>query len=541
MEGRHQTHKKSTRRPLVFAVLTVLVATAVVLTALVIRDQNAPAAAGCGRRSTVTVSVTPEMEGLVDAAGERVADRQCVDFDVSPQQSAVAASAIGSKESRPDLWLPDASLWAARAAAVKGGAPKPQVLAASVVSSPTVVVSRRARSEEPSTWLSALTSKDLRLGDVLTSASAALPIVAAQLEAPKSAAAQEKVTSSFVSLAQRSGADTQAPIDDAERLREVSQFGGTAIVSEQAFVNGTGRTGANIVAAAPATGTAMLDYPLYAVTPSAPTERAGKALVAELVGKAGARAAAAVGFRDSDSDALAENRGIGNVRDLDVEQSPLLEPTLTKWAKLALPTRTLAVIDVSGSMLARQGGETRIELTVQAALTGIGVFPSSASLGMWAFSDKLGPGGRDYKQLAPIEKLESRDGSVSHRTRLQQVATTLPSLVGGGTALYDTALASFREVARNYDPDAVNSVILLSDGKNEDSASIGLDTLLSTLRTEQDKSRPVVIISIGIGSGADTAVLKKISAATGGTNYTADTPQDIPNVFVKALQSRIDR
>ena len=116
-----------------------------------------------------------------------------------------------------------------------------------------------------------------------------------------------------------------------------------------------------------------------------------------------------------------------------------------------------------------------------------------------------------------------------------------PGLVGGGTGLYDTTLAAFRQVKEGYDPDFINSVIVFTDGSNEDPDSISLDELLETLRAEQDPTAPVVIVTIGITEDADAAVLQQISAATGGSSYLARNPAEIPNVFVNALKARAGR
>ena len=49
-------------------------------------------------------------------------------------------------------------------------------------------------------------------------------------------------------------------------------------------------------------------------------------------------------------------------------------------------------------------------------------------------------------------------------------------LTGGGTGLYDTALAAYRTALRNYDPHYSNAVVLMTDGRNEDPGSISLDS-----------------------------------------------------------------
>ena len=40
--------------------------------------------------------------------------------------------------------------------------------------------------------------------------------------------------------------------------------------------------------------------------------------------------------------------------------------------------------------------------------------------------------------------------------------------VGGDTGLYDSLLAAFRSVKSSYQPGYVNSVVLMTDGVNED-------------------------------------------------------------------------
>jgi len=129
------------------------------------------------------------------------------------------------------------------------------------------------------------------------------------------------------------------------------------------------------------------------------------------------------------------------------------------------------------------------------------------------------------------------DGT-TQRARLVQKIRALKPKVGGSTGLYDTTLAAFREVRKTYDPKAINSVILLTDGANEDPGSISLKELIAALKKSQDPTKPVVIVTIGITEDADAKVLKAISDATGGSSYIARDPADIPTVFLTALQNR---
>lgn len=77
-----------------------------------------------------------------------------------------------------------------------------------------------------------------------------------------------------------------------------------------------------------------------------------------------------------------------------------------------------------------------------------------------------------------------------------------------GNPLEDTVVQS------TYDPHFINSVVVITDGANEDPNGISLDRLLATLKKEQDPARPVVLIILGITEDADANVLKQISEAT---------------------------
>lgn len=94
---------------------------------------------------------------------------------------------------------------------------------------------------------------------------------------------------------------------------------------------------------------------------------------------------------------------------------------------------------------------------------------------------------------------------------------------------------------QSYDPRAVNSVIVLTDGANEDPDSITEAQLLEILAREQDPARPVIVVTIGITEDADAQTLAEISRVTGGSSYVARDPADIANVFVNALADRGER
>lgn len=180
-------------------------------------------------------------------------------------------------------------------------------------------------------------------------------------------------------------------------------------------------------------------------------------------------------------------------------------------------------------------------LTSQALETGIRLFPDNAKVGMWAFSINQGGSNQDWLELLPIRGPGEQADGGTQREALVDQARGLSAFVGGGTGLYDTALAAFRKVKDEYEPGYVNSVVLVTDGTNEKPGSMSLTELLDTLEREADPAKPVIIVTLGITEDADATVLQQISSATGGTSRITRSPADIPNIVVDSIRARTTR
>ncbi|MBY4127882.1 substrate-binding domain-containing protein [Rhodococcus fascians] len=498
----------------------------------------------CGDESEYTVaadpSIAPVLQKIVD--GTSAEDLDCARIAVTASESGQVSAAVAKGDDAPSLWVPDSSLWIGKT--VRSTAALIDLASQSVASTPAVLAARKDEVPFFDTWLTALKLEGLRIGNPLANTMSDAAILGAVAEAGSDDNALDSVSTALVPIAQAQAA-TRGEADPSTRLDDVVSGGGVAVVSEQTFLQYQRDNGDALGATAPPTGSIFLNFPLAVTEPADDRHEAAKsvgtALAAAIESEQGQQALSEAGFRSADNAVLDSDRGIGEVTPLTIADQQAAESTLKQYQVLALPSRALVMEDVSGSMNYSAGANTRIAMTVQASETGNRLFPDNASMGLWAFSIGLGGGSQDYKELAPIRRMDEKVGNTSQREVLVQQTRTLPSLVGGGTGLYDTTLAAFRTVQQGYDPDAVNSVIILTDGANEDPDSISLDELLSTLRAEQDPSRPVVIVTIGITDDADAGVLQQISAATGGTSFVARNPAEIPNVFVNALRSRSGR
>jgi hypothetical protein len=209
------------------------------------------------------------------------------------------------------------------------------------------------------------------------------------------------------------------------------------------------------------------------------------------------------------------------------------------WNAAVADANDLTVIDLSGSMAQPAGnGQTKVAIAAAATRRAVTFFPDTSALGLWVFSTDQG-GSTPWAQLVPLGSLSGQVGGVSRRQALLTAADGMPARVHGGTALYDTVLAAYRQVQGLYDPSKVNSVVLMTDGKNQDTnSSRTLNQLLTELKAAADPGRPVRVITIGIGAGVDAGALGKIASATGGKFYLVQDASDISGVFLDAIAQR---
>jgi hypothetical protein len=99
-------------------------------------------------------------------------------------------------------------------------------------------------------------------------------------------------------------------------------------------------------------------------------------------------------------------------------------------------------------------------------------------------------------------------------------------------------LAAYKTVQAGWDPSRVNSVVIMTDGKNEDPQGLSLDQVTAELKKVVDPARPVEVIAIGIGTGVSEAELQQITNAAGGGTFIAPDPSKMGEVFLKAISLR---
>ncbi|MCZ2829901.1 VWA domain-containing protein [Modestobacter sp. VKM Ac-2986] len=555
--GRHAHTRARTdrRRPALLAGLAALVV-AVVVAGLVWwttgDDETAPTAAGgggCTDRRTVPVTVAPELGAL---AGQLLAQPldlgggSCAVAEVTATEPLQTLADLGSlaPDALPQVWVPDSSLWAARA----GGSGLEA--AGSVATSPLVLATSRAAADQlgwtttPPTWGEALTTdRPLAVPDLAASAEG-VSVLAAVRQSLGGGEAADNAVVEAVLAAGRGDVPTVA-----DGLAAGTAGGADAPlvpVSEQEVLAANQAAGSDaLVAVYPREGSPSLDYPVLRLPVGDDGQRrAVDAVVQALTAGTAGEQARAAGFRDQQGGSPA-GAGTGTGVQEAAPQQVALDPAavqalLGRLASLATPSRLLTVMDVSTSMEAAAGDGTRATLARDAGKSALTLLPDSHSGGVWAFAHRL-DGDRDWVELAPLRTFATDvGGGKTHRQLIDEQFDTLPSILDpGGTGLYDTTLAAVRAAREAYDPGSVNTVVLITDGEDDDDeAGIDLGPLLDTLRAEADPARPVKVVGIALGPDADLSALEQIGQATGGAAYPCLDPEDLQGVLFDAIRRR---
>jgi hypothetical protein len=548
---------------------------------------------GCAGQVRLTVAAANEIVPAVQqaanqwtAAGAEVGGT-CVAVDVTAINPAAMASRIAKDHGVtltglgqasgstviPDVWIPDSSTWLQRLEAEASGFQPTdrRSIAQSpvVVAMPQPIAQQFGWPDKELKWSDLLstinTGNSLRTGivDPTRDAAGLAGLLALGASAGAGAEAQATTAGALRALAAGSSALRDDLLEKFPRSLDPGDIASSlsaAPLSEEDVVGFNGseppvQLAALYLKPAPR----ALDYP-YAVLPQVDAVKASvaDALRVQLESGSFKDALAGAGLRGPDGTV-----GVGFKAPLGAPQaSPpttgaptapagsgtegeaaagavdpaAISQALGSWAAITLPGRVLAVFDVSGSMLEpvpTAGNIDRADVTRRAAGQGLALFDDKWAVGVWVFSTELnGPGTKDYREIVPISPLSSK------RSALQASIGQIVPKRGGGTGLYDTAFAAYKNVQDSYQAGRVNSVLLFTDGQDDDGTTIGKDELISQLKKTADPKRPVRLIIIGIGTGIDRKELQAVVGAVGGSVFVAEDPAKISSIFLQAISSR---
>jgi Ca-activated chloride channel family protein len=199
------------------------------------------------------------------------------------------------------------------------------------------------------------------------------------------------------------------------------------------------------------------------------------------------------------------------------------------WTQVRKPARVLVVMDVSGSMASESGygSESKLDLAKKAATSALGQLTDTDQMGLWAFTTDLPTPDTITADLVGVGPLA--------QTR-QPIIDAISSLTPlNGTPLYAATREAAKAMNAQKDPNSINAVVVLTDGRNEYTDN-DLDGLLRELNASAEEDG-VRVFTIAYGPDADLATLQEISEASRAAAYDARNPTSIDKVFSDVLSN----
>ncbi|SHN47473.1 substrate-binding and VWA domain-containing protein [Cryptosporangium aurantiacum] len=546
------------------------------------------ARAGCdGTPTTLSVVTSPDQVDVVSKLasswedGKPSVDGRCARIQVTGEASRDVAAALSpdwektdDEVTRPDVWMPDSSSWILSAARRENAAPLVSGDRASVATSPVVMAVPRPMAEAlgwPSKQISWSDFVGLHFrnqtwknfghpewGDIKLGMSEPTTSTAGLL--------------SLVPISDRNG-DNKISLDEAKALlvfsrsvtdRQPDSSGWYTKLKNTANEDAAIRTisafpslehdiatynastpRVKLVPVYPGEGTVFADYPYLPLNASwvdSFRQKVANGFLEYLQTGEAQQAYGDAGFRTPDRSTRYAANTLGELGFSDqigavareVGSAATVDRTVVYWTALERTTTFLAVVDTSGSMVEKLGDKTRMQVVQEAAIKAISLFDDDSRVGLWQFSTNL-VGSQDWRQVMPLTRAGSTDKATGRPFRELGIEKVLALQPGGNTGLYDTVLAAYQYMQKNWQPRQLNLVVVLTDGRNQDDNGISRSELLNRLRDTAQPDRPVQVITLGLGDSVDEKELSEISSATGGKSYKAKDADDLERLWLATI------
>ena len=530
----------------------------------------------CTSTATLKVTAAPEIAPAVRAAADTWAkgdeakvDDACIAVTVVEAKAPSMAAAIAARHrvslqgvgaqsedsADSDVWVPDSATWLLRLASDAPGFVPSNT--GSIASSPVVLaVPQPAAAEAGRTpglkdvVKQIVTDKALRPGIVdpardAAGLSALLALAAAAGNDAASGAVKVGIMRAFAVNSSSIRADMLQKFPRSQD--DIGNSVGMAPLSEQDVITyNASRPPVSLAALYPQPAPPVLDYP-FAVMPGIDPVKSAAAtsLRRQLSTNTFHTELAKVGLRTppgTTGPGFATPQGAPATvappppsKDIKATATAIGK-LLGSWSVITQPGRMLAVFDVSGSMKEKvptAGGASRAQVMRQAAEQGLALLDDRWFVGNWTFSTNM-VGKRPWIENCPIVS------NATHHLELLACLDKITPKDGGDTGLYDTALASYKRVQEGWQAGLSNSVVLYTDGRNDNpDGGLTIDQLVAGLTKARDPKRPVRMIIIGIGPDVDRAELTTIAKASGnGGVFIATDPADMGDIILQAIGSR---
>ncbi|MFI9413777.1 VWA domain-containing protein [Nocardia gamkensis] len=509
-------------------------------------DQDSAAAAECVEGpATLWVTADPSIAAQVRAAADsynatqpKVRDH-CARVSVTAQPSAAIVAAFTSGKPwdqalgpQPALWIADStrSIESMRVPGLIEGAPVPIAASPIVLAVPEEL--RRALEQADASWADLPRLQQGSLGEIgldgwgglrmaLPSGDATLAAATAVGTAVSGAEPlSEQAAQSGQVVAAISGLAADAP-EAPDAAAVPAQLTGReaplhAIAATEQQLKGM----AGVAAFHPAGSAPVADYPA-ALMSGAWVDKTQNLIAGRFTDylrkPEQAQAFVAAGFGSAPPAAAAvPPRGA-----LDKVRATLANPVLG--------VRSTVLVDVSASMGTAEGSTTRLANVLAALNSTMTVMPPDFGLGVWTFGKNL-DGNTPYRVAAATAPL-----TAEQRTKITTALGSVRPDENRSDQAYPSLIAAYKSAVAGYTPGRTNSVLLITDGPDDDSTVTGTQ-LAADITAAIDRARPVRIDVIVLG-GSGTQTLQALAQQTGGSYTRPSTSDDIGfgNAVVKAL------
>ncbi len=187
---------------------------------------------------------------------------------------------------------------------------------------------------------------------------------------------------------------------------------------------------------------------------------------------------------------------------LPVPPYPVIQVIEDYRAYIKKPTNVILVVDTSGSM-ADSSKLPRVKTALTAFMANIK--GKTDRLGLIDFSDRI-------KYNSGVQSFDA-----SFKNTLDARVKSLRA--EGNTAVIDSVLEAYNNLQELNDPQAINAIVVMTDGKENASR-----TSIASLEKSLTQGKvPVVVFSIAFGKDADTGIMKRLAEVTNGQFRQAET------------------
>jgi hypothetical protein len=512
--GHHRSDegRRGVSKGLIFAVIGLVIVVLLVVGWFSLRDkvsdESDAAAQECvDGDAQLNVTVDPEIAGPVEAIATRynetkpVVRDSCARVTVTAQPSEAIRVALGAKDwdvaalgAKPSLWIPSSSQALNRVAAgVVDGEPK------SIASSSVVLAVHKALADELTArkagWqdLPGLKGISVPLGPGSDSTLLASEAVAAAVanagfgplseEAARSGpvvTALSQLVTSSTGKATDTSAALNALVADADSVQ--------AVAATEHQVTSAGE---KVTAYKPAGATVVADFPAATLAGDWVDEtqsRIASMFVDFVRQPEQLKSLSEAGFRTGEVE-----------RSLQPASGPVLDQLANVLAHPTLGANTTVLLDVSASMSQPLVG---VVDALHRYVNGAG---ESSGFGLWTYSKGL-DGPKPYRIDVPLGPL--------NRNAANSALTAVRSTSARTDQAYPTLIDAYRAAVAGFAAGRTNSVVLITDGPDDDSTVNG-QQLLDAIAAATDPNKPVQINIVALGA-EPPQTLRTLAERTGG-------------------------